>query len=60
MPNFDREHETGTKRDVITPHIYVPDYQAMGDCRVCGHAWDAYWHLYRANYPDWSAPEGKP
>jgi hypothetical protein len=19
------------------PHSYSPDYQAMGDCRVCGH-----------------------
>lgn len=21
----------------MKPHFYVPDYQAMGDCRVCGH-----------------------
>lgn len=21
----------------ITPHAYSPDYQAMGDCRICGH-----------------------
>jgi hypothetical protein len=23
--------------DPITPHSYVPDAMAMGDCRVCGH-----------------------
>jgi len=28
----------------ITPHIYSPDYQAMGDCRVCGHQQDKPWH----------------
>lgn len=25
------------ERDEIKPHIYWPDYQAMGDCRVCGN-----------------------
>jgi len=30
----------------VTPHIYMPDYQAMGDCRVCGHAENQPWHLY--------------
>lgn len=24
------------------PHIYTPDYQAMGDCRICGHVRDAH------------------
>lgn len=28
----------------IKPHIYSPDYQAMGDCRVCGHGQDKPWH----------------
>lgn len=28
----------------IQPHIYSPDYQAMGDCRVCGHERDKPWH----------------
>jgi hypothetical protein len=28
----------------IEPHIYSPDYQAMGDCRVCGHGQDKPWH----------------
>jgi hypothetical protein len=30
----------------VEPHIYSPDYQAMGDCRVCGHAHNKPWHLY--------------
>lgn len=30
----------------IVPHIYSPDYQAMGDCRVCGHEQNQPWHLY--------------
>lgn len=28
----------------IKPHLYSPDYQAMGDCRVCGHDRDKPWH----------------
>lgn len=28
----------------ITPHLYSPDFQAMGDCRVCGHGPDKPWH----------------
>lgn len=24
------------------PHTYSPDYQAMGDCRVCGHDYEAH------------------
>jgi hypothetical protein len=30
----------------VKPHIYAPDYQAMGDCRVCGHEENKPWHLY--------------
>lgn len=30
--------------ETITPHSYVPNYQAMGDCRVCGHGPDAAHH----------------
>ncbi len=30
----------------IEPHIYSPDYQAMGDCRVCGHGPEKPWHRY--------------
>jgi hypothetical protein len=30
--------------DEIQPHTYSPDYQAMGDCRVCGHGPDATAH----------------
>lgn len=29
----------------IKPHIYSPDYQAMGDCRVCGHCQEKPWHI---------------
>lgn len=29
---------------LVTPHCYVPDHQAMGDCRVCGHPQDAEHH----------------
>lgn len=29
----------------IKPHIYMPDYQSMGDCRVCGHEQDKPWHM---------------
>src|SRR5882672_5881011 len=29
----------------IQPHIYMPDYRAMGDCRVCGHGQDKPWHV---------------
>jgi hypothetical protein len=29
---------------VIKPHLYSPDYQAMGDCRVCGHGQRVSWH----------------
>jgi len=28
-------------------HIYSPDYEAMGDCRVCGHGQDKPWHVIR-------------
>jgi hypothetical protein len=28
----------------ISPHLYAPDYQAMGDCLVCGHGPEAMWH----------------
>lgn len=31
--------------DRILPHLYMPDYQAMGDCRVCGHGLDKPWHV---------------
>ena len=24
----------------VKPHIYIPDYQAGGDCRICGHVED--------------------
>ena len=24
------------------PHVYSPDYMAMGDCRVCGHVREAH------------------
>lgn len=24
------------------PHLYFPDYMAMGDCRICGHVRDAH------------------
>lgn len=29
----------------IKPHHYSPDYQAMGDCRVCGHGQKVPWHI---------------
>lgn len=31
-----------------TTHIYCPDYQAMGDCRVCGHCQNVPWHAFAA------------
>lgn len=31
----------------IKPHFYLPDYQAQGDCRVCGHGADHPSHVYR-------------
>ncbi|MEY9493710.1 hypothetical protein [Bradyrhizobium elkanii] len=30
----------------IQLHLYSPDLQAMGDCRVCGHGRDKPWHLH--------------
>lgn len=33
------------KSNVIKPHIYMPDYQAMGDCRICGHEQKKPWHI---------------
>lgn len=27
----------GWKGPGESPHIYTPDFQAMGDCRICGH-----------------------
>jgi hypothetical protein len=30
----------------IQLHCYMPDYQAQGDCRVCGHQQNTPWHLY--------------
>jgi hypothetical protein len=32
----------------IKPHLYMPDYQAMGDCRTCGHEQNKPWHIYAA------------
>jgi hypothetical protein len=29
----------------LKPHIYHPDFQAMGDCRVCGHVQESPMHL---------------
>jgi hypothetical protein len=38
----------------IEPHAYSPDYQAMGDCRVCGHQQDRPWHATHQRLPaDW-------
>jgi hypothetical protein len=39
MPN-----EDDGMSDAIKPHLYSPDYQAQGDCRVCGHGPEASWH----------------
>jgi hypothetical protein len=30
--------------DDLAPHYYSPDYQAMGDCRVCGNVQDSWPH----------------
>jgi hypothetical protein len=35
--------------EAIRSHDYLPDYQAQGDCRVCGHASEKPWH--RSNLP---------
>ncbi len=32
--------------DDIPVHVYSPDAQAMGDCRVCGHDGRQPWHRY--------------
>lgn len=29
---------------MIELHNYSPDYQAQGDCRICGHDRDQPWH----------------
>ena len=29
----------------IKDHYYIPDYQAMGDCRTCGHGQKKPWHI---------------
>lgn len=34
----------------IDPHMYAPDCQAMGDCRVCGHDAAAPWHNFEASH----------
>jgi hypothetical protein len=34
----------------IKPHIYCPDYQAIGDCRICGHRQNVPWHQYMPTY----------
>lgn len=34
----------------VQPHPYSPDYQAMGDCRTCGHLEDS--PLHRLPEPD--------
>ena len=39
----------------IKPHLYFPDYQAMGDCRICGHDAKKPWHL---NMSEANCPHG--
>jgi hypothetical protein len=29
----------------VEPHAYIPDYQAMGDCAVCGHVQESPLHI---------------
>lgn len=43
---------------MITAHIYLPDYQAMGDCRVCGHSERKPWHLFTKYTIDHDGFEG--
>lgn len=46
--------------DEIQPHLYMPDYRAMGDCRVCGHEYDRLWHkLAEEELRSNNAPEPK-
>ena len=33
-------HQSAPAISEIKAHLYSPDYQAMGDCRVCGHGMD--------------------
>ncbi|WP_156435225.1 hypothetical protein [Bradyrhizobium lablabi] len=33
---------TGT----VSMHYYMPDLQAQGDCRVCGHGRETPWHMH--------------
>lgn len=37
---------------MIEDHIYMPDYQAMGDCRVCGHEQKKPWHIGETTVED--------
>lgn len=37
----------------VQPHVYSPDYQAMGDCRVCGHGPNESHHLRPSQRPVW-------
>lgn len=39
----------------ISLHVYSPDIQAQGDCRICGHQQNTPWHrytLYRIDHDD--------
>ena len=40
-----------------TQHIYTPDYMAMGDCRICGHTYEA--HHPRSDTPALRALAGE-
>ena len=30
---------------VLQPHIYRPDWEAMGDCAICGHVQNSILHV---------------
>lgn len=46
-------------KKMMEDHYYTPDYQAMGDCRVCGHDEDKAWHINRNKYSTLGAKEMK-
>lgn len=39
---------TAAQAPEIVAHHYSPDYQSMGDCRVCGHEQNKPWHIGQA------------
>jgi len=41
-----RLDEETARQSQVPLHVYMPDMQAQGDCRVCSHGQNTPWHLY--------------